>query len=173
MLVVICSCTAKAAQESASWVSRVELTIAKQEPQWTIADKQVQDIRGYFHEVLKLKSRGLHVEINIGILPSAKEAKEEFDGQKIAFTNILEKDAVKSRLDGLGDDNFMFSGRGKLKSGNVFLLQDNVVVQVFSNSAEMARRFVKYVVDLIPHRTSACSGLAGQRSLSEVAWASR
>ena len=148
-------CTAIGAQDKPSWVSDLEVVLAKQQPEWTISDNDVNGVPGYFTQVLKLRSKGLRVEINIAVSKSPNEAKEEFEGQKIAFTNILQTTAIKSTLDGLGDENFMFTDRGKVKTANVFLLQGNVVVKVFAPSAEIAKRFTKYVVDLIPHRTSA------------------
>ena len=138
-----------AGQDKPLWVSQLEVLIQKEESEWTISDKDVQGTKGHFHEVIILKSGGLRADIIIDILESATRAKEQFDGEKIAFTNILEKDAVKSALEGLGDENFMFTGKGKRKAGSVFLVQDNIVLKVFAPSAETAKRFTKYVVDLM------------------------
>jgi hypothetical protein len=136
-------------------VSQLEVLFQKQEPKWTLTNNEVRSGRGYFHVVIKLKSGGLRAEVSIQILESAEQAREQFDGEKIAFTNILEKNAVKSTLEGLGDENFMFTGKGKRKPGNVFLIQDNIVVTVFAPSAETAKKFTKYIVDLMPPSNKA------------------
>jgi hypothetical protein len=150
MIVVICICPGTAGQDRPAWVSQLEVLLQKQESKWTLIDKDVRSGRGYFHEVIKLKLGSLRAEVSIEILESAEQAREQFEGEEIAFTNILEKHAVKSRLDGLGDENFLFTGRGKRKNGNIFLIQSNVVVKVFAPSAETAKRFTRYVVNLMP-----------------------
>ena len=150
VILAICIGTAVAVQDRPLWVSQLDVLFQKQQPEWTIADKGVQNINGYFHEVIKLKSGRRRVEVSIDILESPEQAKEQFEGEKIAFTNILEKDAVKSSLDGLGDENFVFTGKRERKHSNVFLIQGNVVLKVFAPSAETAKRLTRYVVALIP-----------------------
>jgi len=137
-------------QDRPSWVSQLEVRLHKEESKWTIAEKNVQSAKGHFHEAIILKSGNLRADVIIEISESATRAKEQFDGEKIAFTNILEKDAVKSTLEGLGDENVMFTAKGKRNAGNVFLIQDNILVKVFAPSAETAKRFTKHVVDLMP-----------------------
>jgi len=150
-IVVIYMCVLAVGQDRPAWVSNLDAVIAKQEPSWSVSEKKVNDVSGYFTELLKFKSGSLGIEIHIENFSSAKEAKEAFDGQKIAFTDILQLDATKSTLEGLGDENYMFTEKGKLRKASLFLLQNNVVVKVFASSADIAMRFTKYVVDLIPH----------------------
>jgi len=150
VIVVIYMCVLAVGQDRPAWVSNLDAVIAKQEPSWIVSEKKVNDAPGYFNELLKLKSGSLGLQIHIEISTS-KEAKEAFDAQKRAFTDILQMTGTRSTLDGVGDENFMFTEKDKLKGASVFLLQGNVVVKVFASSADIARRFTKYVVDLIPH----------------------
>jgi hypothetical protein len=139
-----------AGQDRPSWVSQLEVLLRKEESKWTITGTDVQSAKGHFHEAIILKSGSLRADVIIDIWDSAMRAKEQFDGEKIAFTNILEKYAVKSTLEGLGDENFMFTAKGKRNAGNVFLIQDNILLKVFGPSAETAKTFTKHVVDLMP-----------------------
>lgn len=137
-------------QENPSWVTQVERVLEEKEPRWRIAEKDVRNVRGYFHEAIILKSGAFRADVTITILESPERAAEQFEGERIAFTNILEKDAAKSTLEGLGDENFMFTGKGRRKYGNIFFKQGSVIVHVFAPAVETAKRFAKYVVDLMP-----------------------
>lgn len=141
-------------QEIPSWVTQVECRLREEEPKWRIAEKDVRNVKGYFHEAIILKSGALRADLTITILESPERATEQFEGERIAFTNILEKDAAKSTLEGVGDENFMFTRKGRRKYGNIFIKQGNVIVHVFAPSAETAQRFARYVVDLMPPSNS-------------------
>ena len=135
-------------QENPSWVTQVERVLQEKEPRWRIAEREVRSVEGYFHEAIILKSGGVRADVIITILESPERAAEQFDGERIAFTNILKKDAAQSTLEGLGDENFMFTGKGRRKYGNIFFKQGNVIVHVFAPAVETAKRFAKYVVEL-------------------------
>ena len=148
VLMLVAGCLPILGQEKPSWITRVENVLREKERAWRISEKDTRGAGRYFHETIILKAGALRADISIDVLDSTGLAKEQFAGEEIAFTNILEKDAIKSKLEGLGDENFMFTGkRGPRKHGNIFFRQGNVLVKVFAPSSEVARRFAKYVVD--------------------------
>ncbi len=138
-------------QEKPSWVAQVEATLRAEERAWKIAERDIWGAGGSFHETIILKSGGLRADIIIDILDSPELAKEQFDGEEIAFTNILGSGSVKSRQEGLGDDNYVFTGRrGPRRHRNIFFRRGKVLVKVFAPSAEAADRFAKYVIEQLP-----------------------
>jgi hypothetical protein len=111
---------------------------------WKIAERDIWGAGGPFHETIILKSGGLRADIIIDILDSPELAKEQFDGEEIAFTNILRSGSVKSRHEGLGDDNYVFTGRrGPRRHRNIFFRWGKVLVKVFAPSVGAADRFAK------------------------------
>jgi len=137
------------AQEKPAWVDNLEALILKHERKWKIADKHVASVPTFFHEVIKLTSGANRTEIRIDIHRSAEQAKEQFDGEKIAFTNILSKEAARSSIEGLGDDNYMFIGKRK-RNVSLFFIQGTVVVNVSAPSIAITKRFVRYITDSVP-----------------------
>lgn len=135
-------------QEKPSWITQVEIVLQEKERAWKISEKDTRGAGRYFHETIILRAGALRADISIDVLDSAELAREQFAGEEIAFTNILGKAAIKSKLEGLGDENFMFTGKkGPRKHGNIFFRQGNVLVKVFAPSSEIAKRFAKYVVN--------------------------
>ena len=148
VLMLVTSCLPIHGQEKPSWITRVENVLREKGRAWRISEKDIRGAGRYFHETIILKAGALRADISIDVLDSHELAKEQSAGEEIAFTNILEKDAFKSKLDGLGDENFMFTGKkGPRKHGNIFFRRGAVLVKVFAPSGEVARRFARYVVD--------------------------
>lgn len=148
-------------QEKPLWVTEVEHVLQEKESKWKISEKDVQNVSGYFHESIILKLGIYRADVIITILESPERATEQFEGEKIAFTNILKKGAVKSTLVGVGDENFMFTSKGRRKYGNIFLKQGNVIIHVFAPSVGTAKRFAKYVMDLMPPSNRSLERMAG------------
>lgn len=154
-LMLVITCSPVLGQEKPAWITQVENVLREKERTWKIAEKDTRGAGRYFHETIILKAGSLRADIVIEVQDSLELAKELFAGEEIAFTNILEKGSVKSRLEGLGDENYMFTGKkGPRRSGNIFFRQGNVMVNVFAPAAETAKRFAKYVVDLMPPSNS-------------------
>ena len=152
LLLLIVGLSANAAgQEKPSWIARLETLLREKERAWKIAEKDARGAGKYYHETIILKSGALRADISIDVLDSEEMAKEQFDGEEIAFTNILGKGSVKSELENLGDENFMFTGRrGPRRRGNIFLRRGNVLVKVFAPSAKTAERLARHVVGQMP-----------------------
>jgi hypothetical protein len=138
------------AQETPEWVTNLQAVLSKQEHQWKITAKDFLSLPpGYFHGVIKLTAGANRSEISIDIHRTPEQAQEQFDGEKIAFTNILKKGSAKSSIEGLGDDNYMFIGN---RNGyvNLFLIQGNVLIKLFAPSIATTKRLVRYIAACIP-----------------------
>ena len=109
LLMLVINCAQILGQEKPSWITRVENVLREKERTWKIAEKDTRGAGRYFHETIILKAGSLRADIVIEVLDSPELAKEQFAGEEIAFTNILEKGSVKSKLEGLGDENYMFT----------------------------------------------------------------
>jgi len=138
------------AQEVLAWVANLEVLLSKQEHRWKIAEKDFQGLPpGYFHGVIKLTAGANRAEISIAIHRTPEQAKEQFEGEKIAFTNILKTHAAESYIEALGDDNYMFTGNRK-GNVNLFIIQGNILIKVFAPSISTAKRLVSYIVESMP-----------------------
>jgi hypothetical protein len=138
------------AQDKPSWVSEVETVLEKKEPKWKVADRRMQGGPQEFIGSITLKSGALRADITIHIRGSAQYAKEQFDEEKIAFTQVTGDWATQVKLPALGDDNYMLVGKRKKRWSNIFFRQGNVLVKVFAPDAVTAKRFAQYVAERIP-----------------------
>ncbi len=136
------------AQDKPAWLREVEIVLQK-EARWKIKEINFVPINmpTVFNEAIVLKSGPVRADISINAVPSEEWAKDGFEQERIAFSDILGKHARAERVPGLGDDNYMFVGK---KRTNIFFRQGKMMVKVFAPSAETARRFARYVADRIP-----------------------
>jgi hypothetical protein len=139
---------AASAQDKPAWLREVELVLQK-EPRWKMKEVKFVPINMpiVFNEVIVLNSGPLRTAISINATPSEEWVKDGFEQERIAFSDILGKTTRAARVEGLGDDNYMFVGK---KRTSLFFRQGKVMVKVFAPSVETAKRFARYVADSIP-----------------------
>jgi|GEM_PF-3380210 len=136
------------AQDKPAWLREVELVLQK-EPRWKIKEIKFVPIvmPTVFNEAIVLNSGPLRTDISISATPSEEWARDGFEQERIAYSDILGKTARAARVPGLGADNYMLVGK---KRTSLFFRQGNVMVKIFAPSVETAKRFARYVADRIP-----------------------
>lgn len=138
-------------QDKPTWITELEKTIAQKEPVWKIGQKNERELGGGSYEyTYNLKSGGGSSLIQISRLYKLPNAAETFAGQVLIFDNTMGKNQTKTKLEGYGDEGFMWSAARKAAWANIQFRKDDVFVRIFAPSAKTAKRFADYVKALLP-----------------------
>jgi hypothetical protein len=148
-LFVLCLANSILAQGAPALFSKVESTFKEKEPAWKVertlpgktSDPRSLDI--VFH-------RGrIQAAIKIWIWRREIDAKDVFAATSLAFDNTGGKKMAKSVLPKMGDENHVWTSRGKMPWTTISFRIGGTDVEVFAPSVVIARRFALHILEQI------------------------
>jgi len=138
------------AQDKPQFIGEVEQVFRENEPKWKVERTYINSGLGFFKEDIVFRNGKVQASVSIAIWEKVENAREAFRGESIAFDNITGKKMLKSRLQGLGEDSYMWTNRNSSAWPTIRFRRAGVIVEVFAPSVITAKRFAQYVSDRIP-----------------------
>lgn len=142
LLVLSVCCPAGSAQKS-ELLSRVQEVFKQREPIWKIE----QVIDNQLQQSITLRNGKRQAAVQVMTSNSPGQAHETFDGLVVAFDNTRGKGVAKSRLENLGDENYLWANRQTGAWSTIRFRQDTVIVSVFAPSVVIAKRFAREILE--------------------------
>jgi hypothetical protein len=149
-LLILCCAVNIFAQEKPSWVTEVENTFKQKEPRWKIERILDRAEISFYDESITFKSGGYRANVHLTIWDSPKGAQEVFEGETTAFNNTGGSRVSRTKIENLGDENYIWPNLNKDGWTMINFRKGKVLVQVYAPSVAMAKRFARYVIELIP-----------------------
>src|SRR6266853_778240 len=97
------------AQDKPQFIGEVEQVFRENEPKWKVERTYINSGLGFFKEDIVFRNGKVQASVSIAIWEKVENAREAFRGESIAFDNITGKKMLKSRLQGLGEDSYMWT----------------------------------------------------------------
>lgn len=138
------------AQDGLSLMQKLERVTKEREPQWNLDRK----LPGEKLVVLRWSSNEGQVFMSITVTDSPDRAKEIYERSLARLNEQLGAGATKSTLPNLGAENQLWTGYNNDGSAAMQFRQGKVHVLLFAPSEDVAKRFSRYVNDLIPSSRS-------------------
>jgi hypothetical protein len=76
--------------------------------------------------------------------------KETFGGEVTAYDNMMGAKLTKSKLNGLGDEAYMWSGKNASDYTTVAFKKGKIFVRIFLPGRSTAQRFAEHIAAHIP-----------------------
>ncbi|HJU54464.1 MAG TPA: hypothetical protein VJ715_07835 [Pyrinomonadaceae bacterium] len=149
-VLLLCCAVNVLAQDKPSWVVEVEDVFKKKEPKWKIERIIVNGGVPIFSESITFKSGGYRANVHLTIWDSLKNAQDVLEAEIIAYESTRKSRVTKTRLENLGDENYMWPNLNRDGWTMIKFRKGTVIVRVFAPSVAMAKRFAQYVVERIP-----------------------
>jgi len=134
------------AQDGLSLMEKLERVTKEREPQWTL-DRKLP-VEKLF--VLRWSSNEGKVFMSITVAHSPDEAKEIYESSVARLNEQLGTKGTKSTLPNLGAENQVWTGYYNDGTAALEFWQGKVHVILFAPSEDVAKRFARYVSDLVP-----------------------
>jgi hypothetical protein len=138
-------CPGALAQQKSELFSRVQELFKHREPTW-----KVENVTDNEHQqAIALRQGNRQATVQIITLDSAAHAHETFDGLVIASDNTRAKSDVKTKLQNLGDENYMWTNGQTRTWTTIYFRRGKVIVTVFVPSVDVAKRFAQEILEQI------------------------
>jgi hypothetical protein len=134
------------AQDGLSLMEKLERVTKEKEPQWNLDRK----LPGEKLVVLRWSSNEARVFMSITVTDSPGKAREIYESSVGRLNEQLGTKGTKSTVPNLGEENQMWTGYNNDGSAAMQFRQGKVHVLLFAPSEDVAKRFARYVADLIP-----------------------
>lgn len=148
------------AQDGLSLVEKLERVTKEKEPQWEL-DRKLPSEKIL---VLRWSSGEARVFMSITMTDSARKAEEIYESSVARLNEQLGAKATKIRVPNLGVENQLWTGYNNDGSAAMQFHQGKFHVLLFAPSEDVAKRFARHVVELLPQSKTA------QTETSSQAW---
>ena len=143
---LLCSYSLLIAQDGLSLMEKLERVTKENEPQWNL-DRKLPVGKLV---VLRWSSGEARVFMSITVTESPDRAKEIYESSVIRLNEQLGAKGTKSTVPSLGAENQLWTGYNVDGSAAMQFRQGKVHVLLFAPSEDVAKRFARYVADLLP-----------------------
>ncbi|MBC8029532.1 MAG: hypothetical protein H7Z16_05420 [Pyrinomonadaceae bacterium] len=134
------------AQDGPSLIEKLDRVTSEKEPQWKLDRKLPTDTL----VVLRWSSGEERVFMSITLAGSPGKAKEIYHNSVARMNDQLGSKGTRSTVPNLGAENQLWTGHNDDGSTAMQFRQDKVHVLLFAPSEDVAKRFGRYVADLLP-----------------------
>lgn len=132
------------------WIISLETAIKEQEKEWKIDDVTYQGNSDSFTGSIILKRGDVRGAVEIHSYEILTNPEETFQGQNIATSNIIGKRMTKKKLDGYGDEAFLWTPTNPNGHAQLHARKGKTFVSVFIPNVATAQRFARLALSLIP-----------------------
>ncbi len=133
------------AQDSLSLMEKLERVTKEKESQWKL-DRKLPSEKLI---VLRWSSGEARVFMSIAMTDSPGKAKEIYESSVARLNEQLGNKGTKSKVPNLGAENQLWTGYNNDGSAAMQFRQGKVHVLLFAPSEDVAKRFARYVADLL------------------------
>jgi hypothetical protein len=134
------------AQDGLSLMEKLERVTKENEPQWKL-DRKLPSEKLV---VLRWSSGEARVFMSITVTDSPDKAKEIYESSVTRLKEQLGNKGTKSTVPNLVAENQLWTGYNNDGSAAMQFRHGNVHVLLFAPSEDVAKRFARYVADLLP-----------------------
>lgn len=154
-LLIICLSNSVLAQEKPELFSKIERVFQDKEPAWKVERIYPGNTSDPTTQSIVFRSGKNQAAVDVSIWNRENDAREVFAAHSVAFSDTRGKQAMKSRLPKLGDENYIWTNRGSTAWPIIKFRKGNIIVDVFAPSVVIAKRFAQHVLEQITPANSS------------------
>ena len=140
------SSAALVGQNASSIIEKLEKITTEKEPDWKLDRKLPSDQI----IVLRWSSGEDRIFLSIFLTDSSERAKEAYADSIRRMNGESGADTTRSSVPDLGEENQLWGGNNPGRSARLVFRQGKVQVLLFAPTAEVAKRFGRYVLEVLP-----------------------
>ncbi|HEX8175641.1 MAG TPA: hypothetical protein VF543_11035 [Pyrinomonadaceae bacterium] len=145
LLIILCLSSNVLAQDKPQFITKVEQVFREKEPAWKVQRINVINTNDPFQQSITFHLGKNQALVDISIWKREKDARDVFEGESIAFDNIMGKRKIKGSLPNLGDENYIWTNRGSTAWPTIKFRKGKINVTVFAPSVAIAKRFAQHI----------------------------
>ena len=136
-------------EQSPDLFTRVERAFSEQEPDWKLEESRASETTDPTGRDILLRSGETQAAVSVKVWRREQDSREVFAAESLAFDNTRGKRMVKGSVQGLGDENHLWTNAGTDAWPMLTFRKGRVNVLVFAPSTDVAKRFARRVLEQI------------------------
>ncbi len=150
-IVILCLATVGVfGQSRPEWFESARNTIKTKEPGWKMVDVIVTDNTSVYGESIRMRAGAHTGAVEISAYNDLVNPNETFTGQVTVYDNIVGRKQTKTKLNGLGDEAYMWSPKNADDYTTVMFKKGKTFVSIFLPGRSTAQRFAGHIAAHIP-----------------------
>jgi hypothetical protein len=137
------------AQSRHEWIGKVKETIKLEEPAWKIDGSIVNNDGAHYAESIRVKKGSYTGVVEITVYDILTNPEETFTGL-VTVRDNLSRRQKKTRIEGLGDEAYMWAGSNADDYTSIYFKKDKTFVSIYLPGRTTAQRIAKHVGAKIP-----------------------